>query len=350
LSVRAWDDSIPTDPFSFGACSVGLSDFTLELMVDGVRYEYLLQIDCTHVAYEALFEYPENRRRRVFERTDQELLWQRRLPGAVSVKQLWTPRTLVLSLARRFPDGPVRAVAQSVATIQASGSLPNRRPWGLRAWPSAMAWFEPSEPTLFDSPADTAMPTRREQALALLRLADMGIEEVEVTTDEEPRLEGLPARWRKHLSLLHSLPGGPQPLDFAQESAGTQAWFTLIGPVLETLHHGSVLVVDELDASLHPKLSAQVIRMFHDPQMNPLGAQLIFTAHDVSLMAHLNRDEVWLTEKQADGSTRLGAISDFSGEYVRQSANLGARYLAGRFGSLPDINDAELFRALGLIG
>ncbi|MCL1842086.1 MAG: AAA family ATPase, partial [Propionibacteriaceae bacterium] len=191
LSVRAWDDSIPTDPFSFGACSVGLSDFTLELMVDGVRYEYLLQIDCTHVAYEALFEYPENRRRRVFERTDQELAWQRRLPGAISVKQLWTPRTLVLSLARRFPDGPVRAVAQSVATIQASGPLPSWRPWGLRAWPSTMAWFEPSEPTLFDNPADASVPTRREQALALLRLADMGIEEVEVTTDEEPRPERL---------------------------------------------------------------------------------------------------------------------------------------------------------------
>jgi AAA15 family ATPase/GTPase len=107
---------------------------------------------------------------------------------------------------------------------------------------------------------------------------------------------------------------------------------------------------DELDASLHPTLSAQLIHLFHDPITNPLGAQLVFTSHDTSLLNHLNRDEVWLTAKGPDGSTRLGALAEFAGERVRKSLNLENAYLHGRFGALPQVDQTEFLRALGLIG
>jgi uncharacterized protein len=71
--------------------------------------------------------------------------------------------------------------------------------------------------------------------------------------------------------------------------------------------------------SLHPTLSMQLIRLFHDPATNPAGAQLVFTSHDTSLLNHLNRDEVWLTEKTEGGATRLGALAEFAGERVRRS-------------------------------
>jgi AAA15 family ATPase/GTPase len=80
-------------------------------------------------------------------------------------------------------------------------------------------------------------------------------------------------------------------------------WFTLIGPVLAALRRGQVLLFDEIDASLHPKLSARLLELFQDPVTNPSGAQLLFTTHDTSLLNHLNRDEVWLTEKGSDGAT-----------------------------------------------
>lgn len=82
----------------------------------------------------------------------------------------------------------------------------------------------------------------------------------------------------------------------------------------------------------------------------PHGAQLVFTSHDTSLLNHLNRDEVRLTEKRPDGSTRLGALADFAGERVRRSQNLENAYLHGRFGALPQLDQTELLRALGLIG
>lgn len=112
----------------------------------------------------------------------------------------------------------------------------------------------------------------------------------------------------------------------------------------------SGFVFDELDASLHPKLSAELLQVFHDPSTNPRGAQLLFTSHDTSLFNHLNRDEVWLTEKRNDGSTRLGALAEFAGERVRRSQNLENAYLHGRFGALPQVERAGFLRALGLIG
>jgi AAA15 family ATPase/GTPase len=120
--------------------------------------------------------------------------------------------------------------------------------------------------------------------------------------------------------------------------------------VLTALQDGSILLLDELDASLHPTLSAQLIDLFHEPATNPRGAQLIFTSHDASLLNHLNRDEVWLTEKNPDGSTRLGALAEFAGERVRRSQNLENAYLHGRFGALPQLDQTELLRALGLVG
>lgn len=70
----------------------------------------------------------------------------------------------------------------------------------------------------------------------------------------------------------------------------------------------------------------------------------------MSLLGHLNRDEIWLTEKLEDGSTRLGALSESTGERVRKSQHLEAAYLHGRFGALPQIDSSGLLRALGLIG
>jgi len=185
--------------------------------------------------------------------------------------------------------------------------------------------------------------------LALLRLADLGIEDVVIDRREVSYSE-LEVRTQRRVRLVHKTSEESVPFDLDVESEGTRTWFALIGPVLTALRQGSVVLFDELDASLHPTLSAELLRIFHSPVTNPRGAQLIFTSHDTSLLNYLNRDEVWLTEKQPDGSTRLGALADFSGERVRKSQNLENAYLHGRFGALPQVDQTALLRALGLIG
>ncbi len=134
--------------------------------------------------------------------------------------------------------------------------------------------------------------------------------------------------------LGHLANGVTYPLDFQDESSGTQIIFSLAGPVLDILQRGRLLVVDELDRSLHPLLVQQLVAMFNDPQQNRHGAQLIFTTHDVSLLdsKHLRRDQIWFAEKDQGQASHFFPLLDFS---PRKGEALEKGYLGGRYGGIP---------------
>jgi AAA15 family ATPase/GTPase len=125
-------------------------------------------------------------------------------------------------------------------------------------------------------------------------------------------------------------------LDFAEESKGTKRLFAMAGPILDVLENGYVLVVDELDTSLHPVALRGVIELFKNPKTNPKHAQLIFTTHDTSIMDLFNREQVWLVEKNKDYASELISVSDFEG---RSTDIIEKKYMAGRYGALPRIGD-----------
>ena len=186
--------------------------------------------------------------------------------------------------------------------------------------------------------------------MELLRFADLGIEDAEVIR-EKLAVPGSATESfsRQRLRLIHRVADQPVPFDLDDESAGTRTWVRLIGPMLYALRYGQILPFDEIDASLHPRLSSRVIELFQDPETNPRGAQLIFTSHDTSLLNHLNRDEVWLTEKGTDGATTLTALAEYGGDKVRRSLNIEKAYLQGRFGAVPELDQGLVRRAIGLV-
>jgi hypothetical protein len=203
----------------------------------------------------------------------------------------------------------------------------------------------PTTASIFQDDASTPRDIR-DSTLALLRFADFGIGGVQVTGHEEGTTALPPDR--RSLSLLHHAAGQEIPFELNDESEGTRTWFRLIAPALFALRNGLVLLFDEIDASLHPRLSARLLDLFQDPATNPRGAQLIFTTHDTSLLNYLNRDEVWLTEKGENGATSLTALAEFGGDKVRRSLNLEKAYLQGRFGAVPELDQIALRQALGL--
>jgi uncharacterized protein len=220
---------------------------------------------------------------------------------------------------------------------------------GTQGGASTQRLFEERGSPVADSlfgDADVAPPSARESALALLRFADLGIDDVQMVEDEDGDAR-VSAPARRQLRLLHRVVGQEIPFDLAEESAGTQTWFALIGPTLSALQEGRVLLFDEIDASLHPRLSARLLELFQDRETNPRGAQLIFTTHDTSLLSHLNRDEVWLTEKGDSGATTLTALAEYGGDKVRRSLNLEKAYLQGRFGAVPELDQSALRRVVG---
>ncbi len=173
----------------------------------------------------------------------------------------------------------------------------------------------------------------------LLRSADLGV----------TRLDMDPETGK--IRLWHRTPdGGEMPLDFrTEESLGTHAWFTFLGPMLTVLEQGSVLLVDELDSSLHPTLAAEVVRVFQDPTSNPRGAQLIFTTHDATLLGSavldrpLSRDQVWITAKKRSGETELYPLTEAK---PRKEENLERGYLRGRYGGVPRVTAGEIAQEL----
>lgn len=129
-------------------------------------------------------------------------------------------------------------------------------------------------------------------------------------------------------------------LPWKDESFGTRRLFALSGPLLDVLEEGMVLVVDELDASLHPLLLRALVQLFHDPKINKNNAQLIFNTHDTTLqdLTLLRRDQFWVVEK-IEGASKLVPYSDYS---LRNNEALQKGYLQGRYGGVPLLSDSIL--------
>ena len=116
----------------------------------------------------------------------------------------------------------------------------------------------------------------------------------------------------------------------------------MAGHIFEVLDSGWVLVIDELDAKMHPLISQQIIKLFNDPKTNPNNAQLIFTTHDTHLLSSkmLRRDQIWFTEKNDVEQTDLYCLTDIvlpDGSKPRNDANYEKNYIAGRYGAIPYI-------------
>lgn len=357
-SLRTWDEFIPRESFKFGQGPETPSTYEVEIVVKGVRYAYHVEVDDSAVLFEGLYSYPERRRRVLFEREGLEIGFRRGLGALSGTRELLTPTTLALSAAMRFDEPEVQPFGRYLAGIRVLGVRRRaawRRPFaagapGMSLTERLFVEHSSTQPALFDD-SEFAPRSDRESALILLRFADLGIDDVQIVEDESSEAR-TPLRAvrepRRQLRLMHRVAEQELPFDLAEESAGTQTWFALIGPTLSALRDGRILLFDEIDASLHPRLSARLLDLFQDRETNPYGAQLIFTTHDTSLLNYLNRDEVWLTEKGESGATTLTALAEYGGDKVRRSLNLEKAYLQGRFGAVPELDQFILRRALGL--
>ena len=343
-SLRGWDDHVPRDAHRFGKGPNIPSTFEVDVVVDGVRHCYRLEVNDTDVLYESLCSYPERRRRTLFEREGNEVSFRRGTGGVGGIQELLTPTTLVLSAATRLRDPLFMSVGRFIGGFRALGMKRRRGrvPFTSVVDITTFLFLERHGSQELESIDESQSQV---SALELLRFADPGIVDVE-NYEEDEEAEG---KSRKELRFIHQ--GGNEPVMFelGEESAGTQAWFHLLGPTIGVLNRGRVLLFDEVDASLHPRLSVRLIELFQDFKTNPCGAQLIFTSHDTSLLNALNRDEVWFTNKQEGNATGLVALAEFGGDKVRKSLNLERAYLQGRFGAIPDLDHIDVRRALGHI-
>ena len=131
------------------------------------------------------------------------------------------------------------------------------------------------------------------------------------------------------------------PLDM--ESRGTAKLYALLYPIFFVLKRGGVLLVDEIESSLHPILCERIIRLFNDSKTNPHNAQLIFTTHNTLLMNPklLRRDQIYFIEKDEYGVSSMYSLYDIDLD-IRSNFNYLNNYLAGRFGAIPYLGEFDL--------
>ena len=353
------DDSAATEP----------SRYVLEFVADdGLRYEYGLALTEERIVEEWLLGYWTAKPTMLFDRTPAGREVGRRLKGGSALLDRITgERELVLSRGVTAKNGLLTSIADAITSkldFASFGDLDR----GERL------------DRLATQLAEGAIST--DELVTLLRVADIGISDVEVQEHEIPaglrrvmkifvteaRAEDVDSSMRKEAALndeeidelvptlrralrFHHVGAGghSHPLDLVVESSGTLTWLGLAVPALERLREGGLLCVDELDASLHPQLAQVLVAMFTDKEVNKRGAQLLFTTHDTNFIDadnpdRLSPEQVWFTQKDSTGVSELFSLLEFP---TRADQNFAHRYLAGRYGALPRLVPSQL---RGLVG
>jgi len=293
---------------------------------DGVRYTYGFEIDNVRIRGEWLHAYPKGRKQVWFDRDRNGTV---DFPGEglrgekLELARRTRPDTLFLSVAAQFNHDQLLPIFEWFRD-------------NLRLVSPERDKFEREHRTSLRVLSD---PEFRDQVARILQVADLGITGFDR------------AAWTKgEIRLLHRTQAKDIPLDFDHESWGTRSWFALLGTLLEALETGAVVLVDELDASLHPVISAEAVRMFQDTEANTHRAQMAFTSHEATLLYTtlgsdrvLDRNMIWLTEKRSDGATELYPLTSLSPR-PRKEDNLFRKYLLGQYGGVPRVSSGVVAR------
>jgi uncharacterized protein len=347
---QAPSGGMPHRPFRLDpAYAEAPSMFEVDIVLEGVRHQYGFEFDRERVIEEWAIRYPRGRSALLFHRHGDEVEFgSAERAKSRAVTELLRPNALFLSTAAQANHPillPLYEWFNRNLLLAEADSRHARQAFTLQLLESEES---------------------RQRVLELLRAADLGItgalkreldpdtrerlqKVVRLLVGEEADADSQALEAIQDLMLLKHR-GAAADIEFGphEESLGTLVWFGLVGPVIDALARGAVFLADELDASLHPTLVAQVVRLFQDSETNPKRAQLIFNSHDITILGDttsdrlVGRDQIWFTEKDNDGATRLFPLTDLD---PRKDEAIAKRYLAGRYGATPIISK-ERFRQI----
>ena len=338
-------DELPATPFLLDAMSEELpSEFEAVFIADGIRYQYGFAVTSERVHEEWLLAFPKIKPQRWFTRiwNEEMQVYEWEMGYSLSgQKQLWQSSTRSNALFLST------AVSLNSVQLQPIFDWFKNNLWAL----STGNYPEFTASLCKDK-------NERSKVMDYLKVADLGIHDISVESerisakhlpDDMPEeLKTLVLKNAKdadifNIQTIHlTNQGNTISFDFGVESAGTQKFFALTGPILDTLENGHVLFIDELHANFHPEMVRFLVDLFHNEKTNPNNAQLIITSHETSILSQevFRRDQIWFLEKDKEQATILYPLTDFSPRKDRE--NLEAGYLSGRYGALPYLNTADL--------
>lgn len=323
----------PFAPFKF-AGSDKLSSFFIRFSIEGIEYEYSFKMTQTQIVKEELYYYPNGRRSKVFSR-DENLGPAKKdvydfrdvISRPMDVVANTSQKTLFVSRASQMG----RDVAQKVFRY---------------FYENFILDFYNYDPVLLGRLLDE----NKEQLLNVLHIADSDIVNVSSKHELKPYTTAIfdPLNNNTLLSMddiqktqliitTYHKNNPAVPFDFnTEESDGTQRLFYMMLTILDIVKNNKILLVDEIEKSLHTRLVEYIISLFNRSEC----AQLIYTTHNTYLLDNnrMRKDQVYFTNKRADGSTDLYSLYDYKD--FRDTMDLEKAYLQGRFDAIPYINDS----------
>lgn len=346
---------LPHDPFQLRE---GWGDkptrFEITFVQAGNRYRYGVAFTASEITAEWLFRKKESREVNLFAREGDTidvgpgLEGSRRIINAAI--EATRPNALFLSMCDTLNLEEAKNIMQWFSKLRINDGLNTDEIGTVSLWEN---------------------PEMREKIKQYMAALGFGILDIDIATREFDESE-LPAsmpnsqrdqlagmlRGKKTYSIhtihrLYDREGNPTDNTLTwkleeRESSGTQKALHLSGPVLWALANGGILIIDEIEAKLHPLMTLNTIELFLNKASNPDGAQLLFATHDTNLLtyAKLRRDQINFAEKNAWEGTELYALSDFkylhgdgSSSKERPDADKEKRYFEGRYRAIPAFKD-----------
>ena len=314
-------EPLPQEPFAFTNQPTQPTSFEAIYFYGVIKYAYGFSFDKSKVLTEYLYHWPNGREALIFSREGSSYQFRENVQEQLTLSGRTAENRLYLSSSNE---------------------------WNCPQTEKAYLWFFEKLTGFMGTEMrlDATLSAIRQGGSEKSRIlhemlcADLGIKDIRITgSKDEPVISAL--------HTLDSREGTSKGfwLPLGLESVGTQRFFSRIGMWLAALESGAVLVVDEIESSMHPLLTRHLIEMVQDTAINTNHAQLIFTTHDNGLLdlTLLRRDQIWFAEKnEKTMQTDIYALTEFS---PRKGENIAKGYLQGRYGAIPHMRK-ELLRSV----
>lgn len=307
-----FDPATPTEP----------SRFEVIFAIKGIRYAYGFAATDKEIVEEYLIYYPNGRPARIFERKNvNEYRFTTDIDLQNTLKERNSHNKLYLSTAANWNYEKVKPVFE----------------W----FSSCVVMTQKSDFYQIDT-EQIGDAQLRQRIVDMLRTADLGIHDL-LLQDTMPGIHLSESRIsNKNIYAIHQFKNGNEKtksiaLSIEEESDGVKRYISIIDQTLKAIEQGCLLLIDDLDIHLHPLLLRHILSQFHGQENNPNDAQLIFTAHNTTLLDlnFMRRDQIWFTEKDYDTrATDLFSLYAFS---IRKDIKVERDYLLGRYGAIPFI-------------
>jgi len=340
-------DKIPVTPFLFDENTpLEPSTFEATFFIDKVRYQYGFSATKERVHKEWLLAWPIGKEQKWFERDhkESEPYFGPSLKG--QNKSIWSKvkgNSLFLTVAAQWNHEQLSKIYEWFARK-------------FRELPQQPLACQITDELFLDQSKPDVNSKHRNLAIRVLKQADFGIDDFEIEPVQAENIrfpDDMPDEIKKKIAqditehppcrkiIFHC--GRTYSLNLEDESDGTQRFYSLLGPLLQSIALGYTIFKDELELNMHPLLTREIVSSICGNEHNNISAQLIFTTHDTSLLDPelFGRDQVWFTEKDKYGATQLYSLADYK-EAVRKGEAMQKRYLAGRYGAVPILERFDL--------